>query len=142
MSLYTEFSTLFPYLQSVRKIEKYLSFDVAFPMDWKLPKKYVEEDKLMEQESKMVDHRFFSFVSEINEDNIEKISSNLRNIIKYNLDREEKDKLFQYKVDELKTIFEKQNLNNLKKLKFNIKTDKIELDDNEEELETARVVSE
>jgi hypothetical protein len=58
------------------------------------------------------------------------------------LDREEKDKLFQYKVDELKTIFEKQNLNNLKKLKFNIKTDKIELEDNEEELETPRVVSE
>ena len=124
------------------KIEKYLSFDVAFPMDWKLPKKYVEEDKLMEQESKVPDHRFFSFVSEINEDNIEKTSENLRNIIKYNLDREEKDKLFQYKVDELKTIFEKQNLNNLKKLKFNIKTDKIELEDNEEELETPRVVSE
>jgi hypothetical protein len=142
MSLYKEFSTLFPYLQSVRKIEKYLSFDVAFPMDWKLPKKYVEEDKLMEQESKVPDHRFFSFVSEINEDNIEKTSENLRNIIKYNLDREEKDKLFQYKVDELKTIFEKQNLNNLKKLKFNIKTDKIELEDNEEELETSRVVSE
>jgi hypothetical protein len=142
MSLYKEFSTLFPYLQSVRKIEKYLSFDVAFPMDWKLPKKYVEEDKLMEQESKVPDHRFFSFVSEINEDNIEKTSENLRNIIKYNLDREEKDKLFQYKVDELKTIFEKQNLNNLKKLKFNIKTDKIELEDNEEELETPRVVSE
>ena len=111
-------------------------------MDWKLPKKYVEEDKLMEQESKVPDHRFFSFVSEINEDNIEKTSENLRNIIKYNLDREEKDKLFQYKVDELKTIFEKQNLNNLKKLKFNIKTDKIELEDNEEELETPRVVSE
>ena len=142
MSLYKEFSLLFPYLQSVRKIEKYLSFDVAFPMDWKLPKKYVEEDKLMEQESKVPDHRFFSFVSEINEDNIEKTSENLRNIIKYNLDREEKDKLFQYKVDELKTIFEKQNLNNLKKLKFNIKTDKIELEDNEEELETPRVVSE
>jgi hypothetical protein len=142
MSLYKEFSTLFPYLQSVRKIEKYLSFDVAFPMDWKLPKKYVEEDKLMEQESKVPDHRFFSFVSEINEDSIEKTSENLRNIIKYNLDREEKDKLFQYKVDELKTIFEKQNLNNLKKLKFNIKTDKIELEDNEEELETPRVVSE
>lgn len=142
MSLYKEFSTLFPYLQSVRKIEKYLSFDVAFPMEWKLPKKYVDEDKLMEQESKLPDHRFFSFVSEINEDSVEKTSENLRNIIKYNLDREEKDKLFQYKVDELKTIFEKQNLNNLKKLKFNIKTDKIELDNNEEKLETSGVVSE
>lgn len=142
MSLYKEFSTLFPYLQSVRKIEKYLSFDVAFPMSWKLPKKYVEEDKVMEQESTMTDHRFFSFVSEISESNVEKTSENLQNIIKYNLEREEKDKLFQNKVDELKNIFEKQNLNNLKSLKFNIKNTKIELEDNEEELKTPKLVSE
>ena len=142
MSLYKEFSGLFPYLQSVRKIEKYLSFDVAFPLSWRLPKKYVEEDKLMEQESKLPDHRFFSFVSEINEEGVEKTTQNLQNIIKYNLEREEKDKLFQNKVDELKNIFEKQNLSNLKSLKFNIKNPKIELEDNEEKLETTRVVSE
>ena len=49
MSLYKEFSELLPYIQSVRKIEKYLSFDISFPTSWKLPKKYVQEDKVMEQ---------------------------------------------------------------------------------------------
>ena len=35
MSLYKEFSSLLPYLQSVRKLETYLSFDVSFPKTWK-----------------------------------------------------------------------------------------------------------
>ena len=59
MSLYKEFSTLLPYIQSVRKLKNYLSFDVSFPKTWRLPKKYIEEDKIMEQESTIIDHRFF-----------------------------------------------------------------------------------
>jgi hypothetical protein len=134
MSLYKEFSSLLPYLQSVRKLENYLSFDVSFPTTWKLPKKYVDEEKVMEQGSKVENHRFFSFVSEISEENVGIISDNLKNIIRYNLELEEKDKLFQNKVNELKSIFEKQNLNNLKDLSFemNPKVTKIKLDDGEE----------
>jgi hypothetical protein len=67
MSLYKEFSSLFPYLQSVRKLKNYLSFDVSFPDSWKLPKKYVEEDKILQQESQNVGEKLFSFVSEFNE---------------------------------------------------------------------------
>ena len=136
MSLYKEFSTLFPYLQSVRKIKTYLSFDISFPNTWKLPKKFVNEEKVMEQTSSIQNERLFSFVCEITEDDIETISSNIQSIIKYNLDREEKEKLFERKVNELKMIFEKQNLNNLKNLHFDIKTGKIELVDDEEEVRT------
>jgi hypothetical protein len=134
MSLYKEFSSLLPYIQSVRKLENYLSFDVSFPSSWKLPKKYVDEEKVMEQSSKIENHRFFSFVSEISEENVGLISDNLKNIIRYNLELEEKDKLFQNKVNELKVIFEKQNLINLKELSFEMKPKetKIKLDDGEE----------
>ena len=142
MSLYKEFSTLLPYIQSVRKLKNYLSFDVSFPKTWRLPKKYVEEDKIMEQESTIIDHRFFSFVSEITEEGVENTSKNIQNIIRYNLEREEKEKLFQNKVDELKHIFEKQNLKNLKSLQFEIKNNKLELEYDEEELEGTRVVPE
>jgi hypothetical protein len=145
MSLYKEFSELLPYIQSVRKIEKYLSFDISFPTSWKLPKKYVQEDKVMEQENKIAGNRTFSFVAEINESDVEQVTENLQNIIKYNLEREEKDRLFQNKVDELKTIFEKQNLESLQNLKFDLKSktlSKLKLDDNEEELTTTRVVEE
>lgn len=140
MSLYKEFSVLFPYLQSVRKIKSFLSFDVSFPKTWKLPKKYVDEEKLMEQTSTIPDERLFSFVSEINEVEIEKCSSNIQNIITYNREREEKERLFNEKVEELKVVFEKQSLKNLQELKFDIKSKKIKLEDNEEEIKTTGVV--
>lgn len=140
MSLYKEFSILFPYLQSVRKIKTYLTFDVSFPNTWKLPKKFVNEEKVMEQTTTIPNERLFSFVSEITEEDVEKVSGNIQNIIKYNLEREEKEKLFDSKVNELKMIFEKQNLSNLKSLHFDIKQVKIELVDNEEEINTTGVV--
>jgi hypothetical protein len=141
MSLYKEFSTLFPYLQSVRKIENYLSFDISFPTTWKLPKKYVEEDKIMEQQSKSSGERLFSYVSEITETEIEKVYQNLCSIIKYNKEREEKDKLFDLKVEELKKLFEKQNLEKLKGLDFYINEpkQKVQLEDDEEPIDTNKM---
>lgn len=136
MSLYTEFSTLFPYLQSVRKLKNYLSFDLSIPNSWKLPKKYVDEEKIMEQDSKIEGFRLISFVTEISEDAVEKNTENIHNIIKYNLEREEKDRLFQTKVSELKSIFEKQSLGKLKNLSFEIRVEKIELEDEEESVDT------
>ena len=99
----------------------------------------------MEQENKIAGNRTFSFVAEINESDVEQVTENLQNIIKYNLEREEKDRLFQNKVYELKSIFEKQNLESLQNLKFDLKSktlSKLKLDDNEEELTTTRVVAE
>jgi hypothetical protein len=46
-----------------------------FSTTWKLPKKYVDEEKVMEQESKTANMRLFSFVSEIDEQSIEKVST-------------------------------------------------------------------
>jgi hypothetical protein len=142
MSLYKEFSNLLPYLQSVRKLKEYFSFDVSFPTTWKLPKKYVDENRIVEQDSKTSTHRFFSFVSEINEVEVDRITSNIKNIVKYNLEREEKEKLFENKVNELKGIFEKQNLKSLKNLEFQLNLNKIELEDDEEELRPTEVVGE
>ena len=135
MSLYREFSTLLPYIQSVRKLKEFLSFDVSFPSTWKLPKKFVREDRVVEQESKIPNERMISFVSEISEEDVETTYKNIQSIIKYNLDREEKERLFNDKVNELKSLFEKQNLTNLKGLEFQIKQNQIQLEDDEEQLE-------
>jgi hypothetical protein len=143
MSLYKEFSTLFPYIQSVRKIETYLSFDISFPKTWKIPKKYVDETKIMEQQSSINDERLFSYVSEFNETDVEKTYQNISNIIKYNKEREDKDKLFENKVNELKQIFEKQNLEKLKGLSFEIQEPiikKIKFEEDDGESETNRMV--
>jgi len=141
MSFFKEFSSLLPYVQSVRTIKEYLSFDILFPSEWKLPKKYVDEKRVVEQETTNPGSRFFSFVCEINESEFERISNNIKSIIKYNLDREAKEKLFEDKVNELKSIFEKQNLNNLKNLKFELKNNIIEFEDDEEELRPNRTIT-
>jgi hypothetical protein len=145
MSLYQEFSALLPYLQSVRKLQNYLSFDVSFPNTWKIPKKFVEEEKIMEQTSTLPNERLFSYVTEIVEEDVQKVYLNIKNIIKYNLEREEKDRLFESKVEELKKIFEKQNLEKLKGLYFDINEPKMKkptLEDDEEQIGTDKMVSE
>ena len=105
MSLYKEISKLSPHLQSIRKIKDFLSIDVSFPKNWKLPKKFVEEDKIMEQQSPNPEERLISFVSEITDELIDLCVQNIENIIKYNREREEKERLFDEKVKELKVVF-------------------------------------
>ena len=50
--------------------------------------------------------------------------------------------LFQNKVEELKKIFEKQNLDKLQSLKFDLKEFKLGSDDDEEQRNTDSVVTE
>jgi ABC-type glutathione transport system ATPase component len=139
MSLFKELNKILPYLQSIRKIEKYISIDVVFPNTWKIPKTYVDETKVMEQPSSDDNKRFFSFVSEIEDNKISEIKKNVENIVKYNLEREEKERLFKNKVESLKNYFEKESLDNLKSLTFKIETkEDFTLDD--EQGETREVV--
>lgn len=132
MSLYSEFNVLFPYLKSVRKLEKYLVFDIEFIKSWKLPKKYVNEERVVETKSDDINVRGLTFVAEFNEKSVTEAISNIKSIIAYNKEREEKEKLFESKVNELKRIFEKSDLNNLQDLKFEIIKQKITLDDEED----------
>lgn len=129
MTFYQELSVIQPYLQSVRKLKNYLSVDVNFPNTWKLPKKYVPENSVIENESTLKDHRCFSFVYVFEEKLIEEMLININGVIKFNKEREEKEKLFESKVSELKQIFDKQNLENLKNLSFELTEKKLSLDD-------------
>lgn len=129
MTFYQELAVIHPYLQSVRKLKNYLSIDVNFPNTWKLPKKYVPDNSVVENESTLKDHRCFSFVSAFEEKLVEDMLINLNGVIKYNKEREEKERLFETKVTELKQIFDKQNLENLKNLSFELTEKKLSLDD-------------
>ena len=99
MSIYKEFNDLYPYIQSVRKLKNYLSFDMAFPKLWKLPKKYVKEDSVVENDSNDKSQRLISFVSQFEENSINEIAENIKNIIKYNKELEAKEKLFKNEVE-------------------------------------------
>lgn len=136
MKLYEDIIKLTPYLVSIRIIENVITIDISFPTMWKIPKKYVDENSVVENESSDKDFRFFSFVCEMSQDNFNNIYNSIINIIKYNKEREEKENLFQLKVNELKSVFEKQTLDELKKLKIGLdesntktKVNKVTLDE-------------
>lgn len=120
MNLYEQLNEIFPYLISIRKLETYVSIDVELPTTWKLPKKYVDEKMVVEQKSAKTEFRCFSFATSFDEETLDKLLNNLKNIIKYNKEREEKERLFEEKVKELKSFFDKSNLTDLKSLEFQV----------------------
>ena len=123
MSLYTEIKPLFDYLNQIRKLENYIVFDMIFPKTWKMPKKFIIEDKFLNNGSDD-DSLLLSFISEYDESEINKTQQNILGIVNYNLEREAKEKLLESKISELKNIFEKESLDNLKILKFQLNSEK------------------
>lgn len=132
--MYNELKDIFQYLISVRKLKQYLTIDIEFPNQWKIPKKFVQEDKIVENEKVTDGYRFFSFVSELDERQLNFTVENIKNIIAYNKEIEMKEKLLKQKIDELKKVFESENLDKLQSLKFDILEEK--LDDGEEIIDT------
>jgi cysteinyl-tRNA synthetase len=129
--MYKELKDIFNYLITVRVLKSYLSIDVEFPIGWKIPKKFVQEDKIMENEKMNKDKRFFSFVSEFDEEALNTILKSIKSIISYNKEIELKEKLLKQKIDELKKIFESEHLDSLQNLKFELLEEK--LNDGEED---------
>jgi hypothetical protein len=125
MSLNIQLTPILKYLHQIRRIEDYVVFDMYFPNSWKILKKFVIEDKFVNMGT--VDEGLIgmSFVSEANDDNLNLTQNNIIGIINYNLEREQKDMLLETKINELRGIFEKQSLDSLKSLKFDIKSNEI-----------------
>ena len=119
MSLYKEIEHIVDYCSSIRKLKTYLSFDMIFPATWNVLKSQVDETKTVFNKSDDKGKNI-SFVSEINEEAISDTISKIETVIKYNKEKEEKEKLFKEKVNELKNLFEKGGLEDLKNLKFDV----------------------
>ena len=132
--MYNELKDIFQFLVSVRKLKHYLTIDIEFPNHWKIPKRFVQQDKIVENDRVNDGFRFFSFVSEFNENELNVTVENIKNIVAYNKEIEMKEKLLKQKIDELKKIFESEKLDNLQSLKFDILEEK--LDDGEEVINT------
>lgn len=129
MSFYSEVDKIIEYVNSIRKLEKYLSFDLTFPNTWSVLKTQVDETKTVfhknDEKGKTV-----SFLSEINEESITEIIQRIEKIVHFNKEKEEKQRLFNEKVSELKFLFEKEGLDELKTLKFDLdETPKLEGDE-------------
>jgi hypothetical protein len=119
MSLYKEIENIVDYCSSIRKLKNYLSFDMVFPATWAVLKSQVDETKTVFNKSDDKGKNI-SFVSEINEEAISETISKIETVINYNKEKEEKERLFKEKVNELKNLFEKGGLEDLKNLKFDV----------------------
>jgi NifU-like protein involved in Fe-S cluster formation len=105
-------------------------------LTWKIPKRFVQEDKIIENQKVNDNARFFSFVSEFNEVILNQTVENIKNIISYNKEIEMKERLLKQKIDELKRIFESEDLEHLQTLKFELLEEK--LNDGEEDFNERR----
>ena len=123
--MYKELKDIFQFLVSVRKLENYITIDIEFPDHWKIPKKYVQEDKVLENERVTEGLRFFSFVSEFNEINLRNTVEGIKSIISFNKEIEMKERLLKQKIDELKKIFQSEKLESLQGLKFDLLEEKL-----------------
>jgi len=92
---------------------------MSFPSTWLLPKRGPENVEIL-QNSDKDGSVITSFVCENASKFIDAIENTIQMVIKTNIEREEKERLFKNKVQELKQIFEKENLENLKGLKFDL----------------------
>ena len=122
------------YLKSVRLLKDFISFDVYLKSGWNIPKKYTEGVEVLSQDSDREDFKLFAFVVKNERELVDMVEKCVSNIFKYNREREEKERLFKEKVQELKGMFESQDVNKLKMLYFNFDEDTtLELEDNIED---------
>ena len=117
MSFYKEAKPFIEYLHQIRKLENYIVFDMLFSKTWKIPKKFIVEDKFLNNGT-LEEKLYLSFICDFEENSLNLIQNNILGIIRYNLEREAKEKLFEAKVNELKSMFDKESLDNLKVLQF------------------------
>lgn len=145
MSLYKEILPLIDYLTSIRKFETYLTFDIAFPMKWALPKSYADETKVLSYDTGDANLKGVSFVCEANDGEVTQTVSKILKIVKLNKERELKERLFKETIERLKVTFEKNDLDKLQKLYIDFEDDsdtKLDIDEHTEGNENSTVVTE
>jgi hypothetical protein len=128
MSFYKEIAPFVEYVHSIRKLKNYLSFDMTFPTKWSLPKSIVDEGQVVGFEAENQNYKGISFVSPIEEREISITMTKIAKIIKLNKERELKEKLFKQTVEQLKTTFEKTDLDKLQNLYFDFEVEDTTLD--------------
>lgn len=116
MTLFTILSQFETFFVSLRRLDTHISLDVKFPANWSLPKTTFNEYQVVPFELKEEGWRGMSFVFEFNENEVQRNVDVFNKIIRLNREREEKDRLFQTVVSELKKTFEKTDLTKLQNL--------------------------
>lgn len=117
--MYQDIVLLRPYFFSLREINENVSLDIKLPATWKYETIVSEflniKTKIQDKNEKF---NLLSLVATDTKVGYDAIFNCASKIISINKDEEEKRKLFEQKVNELKTLFQNESLINLKDLNF------------------------
>jgi hypothetical protein len=110
-----------PYFRSIRKIKSFFSIDLLFPPTWKFPNEILEKVKAVQDENyKGPPGIAMSFLIDLSTEQEEPQMEKIFELITFNLELEEKTRLFREKTEHLKQIFESNSLDDLQNLVINI----------------------
>jgi hypothetical protein len=120
--VYELISSLRPYFFSLREISDNVSLDLRIPTTWRLEniQNILSQYKSLQLkvQDKNDKSQLVSIISLATQDGYDTARICAEEIIKYNIELEEKDRLFKEKVRELETLFRKESLHKLKEINF------------------------
>lgn len=120
--MYELISSLRPYFFSLREISDNVSLDLRIPTTWKLEniQSIVSQYKSIQLkvQDKNDKSQLVSIISMATQDGYDTARICAEEIIKYNIELEEKERLFREKVKELEILFKHESLNKLKEINF------------------------
>ncbi len=104
------------YFSKISKLGNYLSFEFNFPTSWEIDGGLLTQHK--HEFKKGEKYHTLAIWTEFKDTDIFLMEETVGNIITYNRELEEKERLFKEKVKELRSLFLESDLNSLKKIKF------------------------
>lgn len=126
--------SLQPYVISIRYVQGINVVDAVFKEGWAVPKSdYIEIEKGNNEDEY---YMFFSLKEDIG---VDELLDYVEHIININIERELKYELLKEKVKELKSLFNKTSLNNLKRLKFKLSDELVSENVSEEDILLTKV---
>jgi tRNA(Phe) wybutosine-synthesizing methylase Tyw3 len=120
--VYELIASLRPFFFSLREIEKNVSLDLRLPTKWGLEhiQHIVSQYKsvAIKVQDKNDKFQLVSLIATANEVGYDTARICALEVIKYNIELEEKERLFKEKVRELEILFKKESLDKLKDINF------------------------
>lgn len=117
--------SLSPYFKGIKVAENYRVVEFILKKSWSLEEN--EEIQVNQKETKEGSSVLFTLFYSETKTFDEIIDFVEDNVIKYNLEVEEKERLLKAKVEELKRVFELKSLDELNHLKFTTEEDSLKL---------------
>ena len=115
--MFESIKSIRPYFFSLREIDGNVSLDIKLPVTWKFetilsPYKTIKS-KTQDKNEKVT---LISLITTATQEGYDLVFECALDIIRYNEEEEEKQRLYQLKVKELQELFQKEPLNKLKEL--------------------------